>query len=301
MESRIEKDSQTKCSDTGFSLKIYEDPEAFVAESAELLLQNESINNLILGLQNRALKDPVVSKPLWQLSFFDGNQWVGSAIQTDPSRALVFSNLDPCFAPQILAELRSAKVEPTEWVGPRDLMDALKNSSSDRFQFETVMDQGVYECREVIGEVLGPQSLYTATKEDLNTFVEFFRNFVVESGISPRLSESELREQGSTLGTRLIKEQKLFFLLGKSGEKLSMAGSSRQSRNAACISYVYTPPALRGQGFGTTVTGKVTQVFLDQGYRLCNLYTDLTNPTSNSIYQNIGYKFLTTSQHLRLR
>jgi predicted GNAT family acetyltransferase len=34
----------------------------------------------------------------------------------------------------------------------------------------------------------------------------------------------------------------------------------------------------------------VSQHLLDSGLRLCFLYTDLTNPLSNRIYQRIGYR-----------
>jgi hypothetical protein len=37
------------------------------------------------------------------------------------------------------------------------------------------------------------------------------------------------------------------------------------------------------------VTAGASQRALDQGVRFCFLYTDLANPTSNSIYQRIGY------------
>ena len=30
-------------------------------------------------------------------------------------------------------------------------------------------------------------------------------------------------------------------------------------------------------------------MILDEGKEFCTLYTDLSNPTSNSIYRNIGY------------
>jgi len=38
------------------------------------------------------------------------------------------------------------------------------------------------------------------------------------------------------------------------------------------------------------VTAGVSQYLLDLGYKFCFLFTDLLNPTSNHIYQQIGYK-----------
>ena len=34
----------------------------------------------------------------------------------------------------------------------------------------------------------------------------------------------------------------------------------------------------------------LTQMLFDRGNRFCALYTDLANPTSNAIYQRIGYE-----------
>jgi hypothetical protein len=52
---------------------------------------------------------------------------------------------------------------------------------------------------------------------------------------------------------------------------------------------VYTPPELRGRGYATALTAELSQRLLDQGRRFCFLFTDLTNPTSNAIYERIGY------------
>ena len=47
------------------------------------------------------------------------------------------------------------------------------------------------------------------------------------------------------------------------------------------------------------VTALVSQKIFDKGKSLCNLFTDLSNPTSNSIYQKIGYKKLGESIDLK--
>ena len=52
---------------------------------------------------------------------------------------------------------------------------------------------------------------------------------------------------------------------------------------------VYTPPELRGHGYASAVVAALSQRLLDAGHQYCALYTDLANPTSNSIYQKIGY------------
>jgi len=53
---------------------------------------------------------------------------------------------------------------------------------------------------------------------------------------------------------------------------------------------VYTPPAYRRRGYASACGAALSQLILDAGRRFCFLYTDLANPTSNQIYQQIGYE-----------
>ena len=71
---------------------------------------------------------------------------------------------------------------------------------------------------------------------------------------------------------------------------MSLAGFGGPTPNGIRIGPVYTPPDLRGRGYGTAVTAEVSRLLLDRGHRFCFLYTDLANPTSNAIYMRIGYE-----------
>jgi predicted GNAT family acetyltransferase len=52
---------------------------------------------------------------------------------------------------------------------------------------------------------------------------------------------------------------------------------------------VYTPPDVRGHGYASAATVAVSQAALEAGLREVVLYTDLANPTSNALYQRLGY------------
>ena len=51
---------------------------------------------------------------------------------------------------------------------------------------------------------------------------------------------------------------------------------------------LYTPE-LRRNGYASSVVAHLSQQELDSGREFCTVVTDLSNPTSNSIYQKIGY------------
>lgn len=71
---------------------------------------------------------------------------------------------------------------------------------------------------------------------------------------------------------------------------VSMVGGRQFSATAARIAPVYTPPEYRRKGYATAGVAALSQKLLEQGCKRCFLFTDLANPTSNAIYQKIGYR-----------
>jgi predicted GNAT family acetyltransferase len=70
---------------------------------------------------------------------------------------------------------------------------------------------------------------------------------------------------------------------------VAMAGASGPTPNGIRIGAVYTPPDKRRRGYASALVAALSQEQLDSGKKFCFLYTDLANPTSNKIYQEIGY------------
>jgi predicted GNAT family acetyltransferase len=73
------------------------------------------------------------------------------------------------------------------------------------------------------------------------------------------------------------------------GRSVSMAAVSAPNSGMSRVAPVYTPPEFRGHGYGSAVTAAASQWALDKGAEHVLLFTDLANPVSNSIYQQIGY------------
>ncbi len=80
---------------------------------------------------------------------------------------------------------------------------------------------------------------------------------------------------------------------------VSMCARSRPTPHGASINLVYTPLALRGRGYASACVADLSQRILDSGKTFCSLFTDLANPTSNAIYQRIGYRPLVDFREIR--
>ncbi len=72
-------------------------------------------------------------------------------------------------------------------------------------------------------------------------------------------------------------------------QPVSMAARGRPTPNGEAVNMVYTPSRFRRKGYATAVVARLSQQILDKGKSFCTLYTDLSNPVSNSIYRKIGY------------
>ncbi|MGO4597940.1 GNAT family N-acetyltransferase [Terrabacter sp. 2RAF25] len=73
------------------------------------------------------------------------------------------------------------------------------------------------------------------------------------------------------------------------GRPVSMAYASPANGGVTRLSGVWTPPELRGHGYASGVVAALSSARQDAG-ESCMLYTDLANPTSNAIYQAMGYR-----------
>jgi predicted GNAT family acetyltransferase len=74
--------------------------------------------------------------------------------------------------------------------------------------------------------------------------------------------------------------------------QIAVAGTAR-------ISFVYTPPEHRRRGYAGACTAALSRHCLDTDARSCVLFTQLSSPTPNSVYQRIGY--VPVTEFLRYR
>ncbi|MET9048895.1 MULTISPECIES: GNAT family N-acetyltransferase [unclassified Streptomyces] len=77
------------------------------------------------------------------------------------------------------------------------------------------------------------------------------------------------------------------------GTPVSMAGVSPMVAGQIRVAPVYTPAHLRGRGYAGAATTEVSRAALAAGAAHVLLFADLANPTSNGLYQRLGYSAVT--------
>lgn len=81
-----------------------------------------------------------------------------------------------------------------------------------------------------------------------------------------------------------------FTLWETAGQPVSLAGLSRPVAGHVRVGPVYTPPQFRGCGFAAAVATAVSRAALAAGARPLVLFTDLSNPASNDLFERLGYE-----------
>ena len=139
----------------------------------------------------------------------------------------------------------------------------------------------VFEARNVADVPLSQGKLRLACMDDHPLMVRWVINFSEEIGEHVDL------EGAKSHAERCIQSRELY--IWDLGEPVSIARKARPMRNGTTINTVYTPPEHRNKGYATSCVWSLTKKMLTDGYSFCSLFTDLSNPTSNSIYTKIGY------------
>jgi hypothetical protein len=148
-------------------------------------------------------------------------------------------------------------------------------------KYKAGMRQRLYELRTVIPAQTAPGALRLASENDLDLVARWIGEFSTEA-----LPGGDMAKSRESAASRIALRD---VYLWESMQPVSMAATTRPTTNGIGISLVYTPPGLRGKGYASACVAALSQRLLDSGRKFCCLFTDLSNPTSNHIYQSIGY------------
>jgi len=142
-----------------------------------------------------------------------------------------------------------------------------------------VMGLRLYEAVE-LGEVRStPGRFRVATASDRDLAAAWIQAFQTEIG--------EPGGDGTVQADRWITSGQLW--LWEDEKPVAMAVGRTTIEGVVRVAGVYTPPEIRGRGYATACVHELSRRILERGERPC-LYTDLGNPTSNSIYRRMGYR-----------
>ncbi|MEU1401516.1 GNAT family N-acetyltransferase [Streptomyces sp. NPDC005728] len=144
--------------------------------------------------------------------------------------------------------------------------------------------QRLYRLAELTAPAPQPEGrARVAGPADRELVIRWYREFKDAAGLSAVQDAGEWTDARIAHGGVTLWET-------PDGTPVSMAGVTPETAGQVRVAPVYTPAHLRGRGYAGAATAEVSRVALESGTEEVLLFTDLANPTSNGLYQRIGYR-----------
>jgi uncharacterized protein len=274
-------------------LQRFDGVDEFLSVAGDYLVAREAEHNLILGICSSLQRSPYETPPYLAAVRRDGHV-VAAAIRTPPWQ-LVLSEVDDPDAIVCLVDDQLGEDIPG-WLGPVDV----GRNFADLWHFRTGLrariglSERIFRLTTVRHPTAVPGALTRATADDRDVLVAWTTAFVDEAlgGENP--------EPIDVVVDRGLASGRITHLWVDEGRPVSMAGVGGQTPHGIRVGPVYTPPEHRRRGYASALVAAASQAQLDAGRRFCFLFTDLANPTSNHIYQEIGYEPVSDVQQYRI-
>jgi GNAT superfamily N-acetyltransferase len=220
----------------------------------------------------------------------DGRGVTGCAVQTPPHNVIVAASTD-ADARALARGLRERIDRVPGVVGLRPWPQEFAAAWCDGLPRTFVEDRAsrLFRLDTIIPPRPANGSARLATADDLDLVLEWFEAFLREvDGHQPG-------DARRSFAARIEAGRVWVWVNG--GEAVSFLGHSAVIARHARIGPVYTPPDHRGCGFASNLVAHASEHLLDLG-AVPTLFTDLANPTSNAIYQALGYTVVADAAEL---
>ena len=272
-----------------FDVTFFTDPRLFYEQAHHLWDGAETRNNLIMGLALRLQSNLHAygeGNPLMALVKDNVGNAKVSALMTPPFALIVQS--EPLNKPALeaLADLLIAKGFVLPGVnGIAEVSDYFAEIWQEKTgqKARKILNSRAYELRQVLPISYPGGEMKLAEDPDAQLAADMLNAMANEIIVGPK----RLHTAETVLD--IIRKKYVFFWVDN-GEVVSITIASRPQIKGICVGGVYTPPGFRKRGYARALVAEVSKELLARGYELTNLFTDLSNPTSNKIYQEIGYK-----------
>lgn len=262
----------------------YADAGAFLTAAKPWLVAAEVENNVILTTASSiADGSRVLKQPPYFAAAIDGPQIVCCAMRTPPWSMLV-THGTPGGIAALAADAFEAFGRLPGVIGPGPAAAAFAEAWRARAGGRATisMSQRLHRIKQVNTDLpVTPGRLRKVTAGERALAVEWIRAFELEAIPNHPHDAEEAADRHLRSGALCFWDN---------DKPVAMCSNAGVVQSIARINLVYAPPAFRRRGYATAAVAALTRRLLDDGSRYCCLLTDLANPTSNSIYQRIGYQ-----------
>jgi GNAT superfamily N-acetyltransferase len=268
--------------------RLTRDLDTFLGRAGDFLRSRPAEHTVALTvtdvLRRRGMGQFGGSAPVFGSLERDGE--VTAAFFRTPPYRLYLTTLDERDAETLAAPLADAGIEAPGVSAGTDAAAAFAAAWQRRTGARAALrrSQRLYRLGELtVPEPAPPGRARVAGEADRDLLARWYAEFGEATGEgTPRSGDTWADDRISYGGITLWETP--------DGTPVAMAGATAPIAGQVRVGPVYTLAHLRGRGYAGAVTAEVSRVAAAAGSHEVLLFTDLANPTSNSLYQRIGYR-----------
>ncbi len=148
---------------------------------------------------------------------------------------------------------------------------------------KSIVNMQSFENRKVIPAKNQNVIIVKPTENDIEGIALCLCNFSAEC-----FGDTQKTPNNYTETAKKLLNDPFCCIIKDKNQVVAMAHSTRESEKYIAISRVYTHPQYRKRGYASAIVAKISQLILEKG-KIPTLYTDMSNPSSNTAYKNVGF------------
>lgn len=289
-------------------------PQDFLSLADDFLAADPLLSTVVATVTTR-LRDQLADgsstadpRNWWVVVHDSSDRVVGAAMRTAPSPPYppYLMPMPAAGAERLARELyeRGEDVGGVNGALPETRVFAETYAGLAGAEVSVAMHTRLFELGDLVRPAPVPGRLRTATHGDVDLVVEWFAAFhrdADEQAGRPADSHSEAGEELPDLDriAGRIHTGRLWLWEDEAGTPVHLTGANPPAFGVGRIGPVYTPRASRRRGFASAAVAEVSAILQSNGERVC-LFTDQANPTSNNVYQSIGFRPVVDMVNLRI-
>ncbi|MDU1847946.1 MAG: GNAT family N-acetyltransferase [Niallia nealsonii] len=267
-----------------FLVQKFYDVEDFKRVMIPYLEKEEAVNGLPLGI---LMNIDEKIKPTVMAGVYKDKQPILMLLQTHPKQIIVsvIQKIIPLELSLISKLIHESITEIPGFIGEKTIVREMAQHIASLRQLKVIlgMDQRIYQLNEVKKKPSNLGNFRWITKNDQSTIQQWVYDFAASINQPLEMEQASKRVEELIQGGKLAGWE-------VDHQLVSMANASRPTKNNITINFVYTPKEFRNKGYATNCVAELSERLLESDFSSTSLYTDITNPTSNKIYMEIGYQ-----------
>lgn len=281
-------------------VRFLDDPAEFLALGAERLAADPVLSIVVSRVTTRARDDdaagvaPPAGVPRWWALLLKREEVVGLAMRTAPFAPFP-AYLLPMGEEAAVALARALHGRGEQVAAANGALPAVRVFAEEAARLgggtaDVALHMRLFELGDLVEPGPVPGELRPVRPEELALVREWLELFMAdadEQAGRPRGASPHQVPPADELARRVAAGGYWFWVDG--GRPVNLTVGSPPSFGVSSVGPVYTPDGCRGRGYASAAVAAVSQRLRDDGARVC-LFTDQANPTSNRIYQRLGYR-----------